>query len=134
MHPQQQTSAPCYRPAGFGNDTRQSIGFITVALHLGKFQAPDKFYVIDATTSYHLLIGRALMHKFGIIPSTYHQCMKGNVHTSAGRKVVTIAGTRRPFGRHEAHIAEAEFFDNLDSEEDYTPPVSAWGIAIPRWE
>ena len=67
---------------GFGNDMRQSIGLVTTALHLEKFQAPARFHVIDANTSYHLLIGRAWMHKFSIVPSTYHQCMKGNVSTS----------------------------------------------------
>ena len=60
--------------------------------------------------------------------------MKGIVHTSEGGKVVTIAGTRRPFEKHEAHITGAEFFDSLDSEENSTLPVSPCGIVIPRKE
>ena len=79
--------------AGFCNDTRQTLEFVTTALRLRKFHTPTTFYVLDADTSYHLLIRRAWMHKFGIVPSTYHQCMKGRIDTSEGRKVFTINGT-----------------------------------------
>ena len=102
------------------------------ALHIGKFQAPARFHVIDVDTSYHLLVERARMQKFGIIPSIYHQCMKGNVITGEGRKVFTIVGTHKPFGKHEAHMVKVEFFSNLNSEEKMTPPNSPHGIAIPK--
>ena len=34
------------------------------------------FHVIDAETTYKLLIGRPWLHECGVMPSTYHQCYK----------------------------------------------------------
>mgnify|MGYP000911897260 CR=1 FL=1 len=121
---------------GFENDTRKSLGHVTILLTLGKFSALAKFHVINADTSYHLLIGRAWMHKFGIVPSTYHQCMKGHIKKHDGKKkVITIHGTKRPFSNHEAYMADAEFFDELVEEEiGLSPPNHPHGVPIPKWE
>ncbi|XP_059638839.1 uncharacterized protein LOC132281121 [Cornus florida] len=62
--------------AGFGSNIRRIEGHVTTELAIGKFKGSVKFHVIDSDTSYYLLMGRAWMHKFRIVPSSYHQCMK----------------------------------------------------------
>ena len=72
------------------------------------------------------------MHKFGIVPSIYHQCMKGKVDSSVGRKVFTINGTLRLFDAYEAHMVDAQFLKTLLVRKNrYRPPQ---GIAFPKWE
>ncbi|XP_059664138.1 uncharacterized protein LOC132309894 [Cornus florida] len=96
--------------AGFGNDLRRMMGYVNVDLAVNKFQASTKFYVIDSNTSYHILLGRAWMHRFGIVPSTYHQCFKGIWNN----KVVTVPCSDCLFATFEAHYTDALFFNDLD--------------------
>ncbi|KAL0462153.1 UNVERIFIED_CONTAM: hypothetical protein Slati_0102900 [Sesamum latifolium] len=34
------------------------------------------FHVIDAKTSYNMLLGRPWLHENAVVPSTWHQCFK----------------------------------------------------------
>lgn len=43
---------------------------------IGPIWAATRFHIIDARTSYHLMLGRPLIHKHQIVTSTYHQCLK----------------------------------------------------------
>ncbi|XP_059654937.1 uncharacterized protein LOC132301725 [Cornus florida] len=96
--------------AGFGNDLHRTMGYVNVDLAVNKFQASMKFHVIDSDTSYHILLERAWMHCFSIVPSTYHQCFKGIWNN----KVVTVPCSDRPFATFEAHYTDALFFNDLD--------------------
>ena len=69
------------------------------------------------------------MHRYGAVPSSYHQCVKAKW----GKKTVTIQATERPFEIHEAHYSDAIYFTELAVEE--VPPTSKpRGVKIPRWE
>jgi hypothetical protein len=56
------------------------------------------FHVLEITTSYNLLLGRAWMHPLGIVPSTVHQKLK----LPWTRGVLTILGD----GEISAHVCD----------------------------
>ena len=63
-------------------------------------------YVIDAKTSYSVLLGRPWVHGNKIISSSYYQCLKyfeGGVE----RKIVA---DDNPFTKDESHFADAKFY------------------------
>ena len=51
-------------------------------------------YVINADTSYNLLLGRTWIHRNSIVPSTLHQVMK---YIDGSGKVRTLIAERHPF-------------------------------------
>ncbi|XP_020245255.1 uncharacterized protein LOC109823389 [Asparagus officinalis] len=51
-------------------------------------------YVIDAETSYNLLLGRLWIHNNLIVPSTLHQCMK---YIGESGEVKTVVAEKQPF-------------------------------------
>jgi len=61
---------------GFNLDGQRAIGIIRVKLVMGDLSTSSIFYVIDAKTSYKLLLGQPWLHEHGIIASTLHQCLK----------------------------------------------------------
>ena len=69
------------------------------------------------------------MHKHRLIPSTYHQCVKGRLN---GR-MIRIAANSSPFEQAEAHLVETRFYNEwaLSGESLVSKPQSAF---IPRWE
>ena len=69
------------------------------------------------------------MHRYGAVPSSYHQCVKAKW----GKKTVTIQATERPFEIHEAHYSDAIYFTELAVEEVPTTSKPR-GVKIPRWE
>jgi hypothetical protein len=69
------------------------------------------------------------MHKYAIVPSSYHQCLKG----IWGGKKVTIRASENPFDVHEAHLSDAVYFSEL-GEEPQAITARPRGVKIPRWE
>ncbi|XP_059650167.1 uncharacterized protein LOC132295922 [Cornus florida] len=112
---------------GFGSDIRRTEGYVTTELVIGKFKGPVKFHVIDSDTPYHLLMGRGWMHKFGIVPSSYHQCIK----VFWNGKQVTVRCSDRPFTNRESYMVEAAFFNELEEAEE-PQPLKAY--SLPKWE
>ena len=65
--------------------------------------------------SYHALLGRPWLHKHKLMPSIYHQCVKGRVN---GKPIHNPANPT-PFDLSEAYYFEANFYDELaQSGED----------------
>ena len=61
---------------GFNQGGQKAIGKIRLHMLIGEMESSALFHVIDAKTTYKLLIGRPWLHKYGVMPSTYHQCVK----------------------------------------------------------
>lgn len=114
---------------GFGGERKESAGYVVVDLAVGPIRAATKFHLIDAQTNYHIILGRRWMYKYAVIPSSYHQCLKG----IWAEKQVTVGASDRPFDSTEAHMTDAVYFSELAEEGEviYAKPVS---IRIPRWE
>ena len=94
-----------------------------LALRVGPIVALTRFHVINAKVSYHVLLGRSWLHKHRLIPSTYHQCIKGRLN---GR-LVRIPANRNPFNQGEVNFVETMFYDEL--EQDDETPTSGTPIA-----
>ena len=56
----------------YDESSRRVIGTFEVECQLGPVSSFVLFHVLEITTSYNLLLGRARMHPLGIVPSTIH--------------------------------------------------------------
>ncbi|KAH0746110.1 hypothetical protein KY285_007767 [Solanum tuberosum] len=63
-------------------------------------------HVIDAKTSYNLLLGRPWIHENGVVTSTLHQFME---YMKDG-VVVKIDANINPFTETESYFADAKFY------------------------
>ncbi|KAM2645653.1 hypothetical protein EV1_019177 [Malus domestica] len=61
---------------GFNQRGQRAMGMIRVEMTIGELQSSTIFHVIDARTSYNLLLGRPWIHGNGVVPSTFRQCLK----------------------------------------------------------
>uniref|UniRef100_A0A2N9ENF4 Integrase catalytic domain-containing protein n=1 Tax=Fagus sylvatica TaxID=28930 RepID=A0A2N9ENF4_FAGSY len=72
---------------------------------------------------------RPWLHKHQLIPSTYHQCVKGRLNG----KPIRIAANSAPFDQSESHFVEAALYDEITpaGEASLAKPI---GIPLPKWE
>jgi hypothetical protein len=61
---------------GFNNQGTSALGSITIKIQMSSFSFKARFFVIDSNTSYSALLGRPWIHKYHVVPSTLHQCLK----------------------------------------------------------
>ncbi|XP_060170392.1 uncharacterized protein LOC132601308 [Lycium barbarum] len=57
---------------GFNQGGPRAIGAVKVDITIGELQSITWLHVIDARTSYNILLGRPWVHENKMIPSTYH--------------------------------------------------------------
>ncbi|XP_051142237.1 uncharacterized protein LOC127259136 [Andrographis paniculata] len=58
---------------GYNQNGRRALGTIRLRLLIDEIETNSLFYVIDAKTSFNVLLGRPWIHKNGVVPSTWHQ-------------------------------------------------------------
>uniref|UniRef100_A0A2N9HCW8 Integrase catalytic domain-containing protein n=1 Tax=Fagus sylvatica TaxID=28930 RepID=A0A2N9HCW8_FAGSY len=87
---------------GFGGVGEYTKGHIQLVLKIGPIVALTRFHVVDSVVPYHILLGRPWLHKHQLIPSTYHQCVKGRLNG----KPIRIAANSTPFDQSESHFEE----------------------------
>src|SRR4051812_44770527 len=85
------------------NSTRP-IGKIKLCCQIRDLKTEVTVYVIDADTSYNLLLGRPGIHRNHIVPSTLHQVMK---YVDAQGQVRTLITEQRPFKGVENYCTDA---------------------------
>ncbi|KAM1400972.1 hypothetical protein EV1_027704 [Malus domestica] len=61
---------------GFNHGGQIAMGMIQVEMTIGEFKSSMLFHMIDARTSYNLLLGKPWNHENGVVSSTLHQCLK----------------------------------------------------------
>ncbi|KAM2148114.1 hypothetical protein ACFX1Q_004772 [Malus domestica] len=83
---------------------------------IGELKSSVMFHVIDARTSYGLLLGRPWIHANGVVPSTIHQCLK-----FYQERVKVIYGDTKPFTEAESHFADAKLYMNEDTVPETLP-------------
>ena len=81
--------------------------------------------MINAEVSYHVLLGRPWLHKHRLIPSTFHQCIKGRLN---GRPVRILAN-RNPFNQGEVNFAKTMFYDELEPDNE-SPALGTPGAHV----
>ncbi|KAM1042981.1 hypothetical protein ACFX1X_034678 [Malus domestica] len=104
------------------------MGMIRVEMTIGELKSSTIFHVIDARTSYGLLLGRPWIHANGVVPSTLHQCLK-----FYRKEVKVIYGDTKPFTEAESHFADAKFYMDEDMvPETLLKEIKSIGKATPK--
>ncbi|XP_015072668.1 uncharacterized protein LOC107016840 [Solanum pennellii] len=91
---------------GFNQGGQRSIGSIKLDIHMGDLRSSAWMHVIDAKTSYNILLGRPWVHENRIVSSSYYQCLK-YLEGGIERKIVA---DDNPFTEVETHFADAKFY------------------------
>ena len=79
-------------------------------------------YVIDADTSYIMVLGRPWIHRNAIVPSTLHQVMK---YSGEDEKVRTLIVERYPIKGVENHFIDSLLYqDSLEVDDNLDPENS----------
>ena len=114
---------------GFGGKGEYTIGHIQLWLKVGPITSVVCFHMVKTDVSYHILLGRPWLHKHYLVPSTYHQRVKGRLNN----KMICIAVDPSPFEQAEAHLVETMFYYEWApfGESLVSKPQ---GTFIPRWE
>ena len=98
----------------FGGRGEYTASHIQLWLKVGLITSLTQFQVVKTEVSYHVLLGRPWLHKYQLVPSTYHQCMKGRLN---GR-MIHIAANLSPFEQAKAHLVETMFYDQWAPSEE----------------
>lgn len=91
---------------GFNQGGQRAIGAIMLGITIEDMQSSAWLHVIDAKTSYNVLLGRPGIHENKVVPSTYHQCLK--YYESKVEK--TVVADDEPFTEVESHFVDAKFY------------------------
>ncbi|XP_075665283.1 uncharacterized protein LOC142634937 [Castanea sativa] len=92
---------------GFGGSGEYTAGHIQLWLKVGPIASLARFHVVKMGVSYHVLLGRPWLHKYRLVPSTYHQCVKRRLN---GR-MIRITANPSPFKQAVAHLVETMFYN-----------------------
>src|SRR6266702_1964764 len=110
---------------GFGGSVESTEGYVQLALRVGPIVALTRCHVINAEVSYHVLLGRPWLHKHRLIPSMFHQCIKGRLN---GRPI-RIPANHNPFSQGEVNFTETMFYDELEPNVE-NPALGTPGAPI----
>jgi len=92
------------------------MGKIKLKCQIRNLRSEVTCYVIDADTSYNLLLGRPWIHRNSIVPSILHQVMK---YIDGGGKVRTLIAKRHPFKGVENYFIDSLLYqDSLETNEN----------------
>ena len=98
---------------------------------IGEMESSVLFHIIDAKTTYKLLIGRPWLHEYGVVPSTYNQCLK---YFQDGQ-VKKIVADDKPFTVAKSHFTDAKFYledDMIEETQVVASPYSKEESPTPR--
>ncbi|KAH0657785.1 hypothetical protein KY289_026533 [Solanum tuberosum] len=107
---------------GFNQGGQRAIGAVKIDLTIEELQSSVWLHVIDAKTSYNILLGRPWVHENKVIPSTYHQFLK-YYEDGLAKKIIA---DNNPFTEAEALFVDAKFYlkkyatkiDDIASKDD----------------
>ena len=103
---------------GFRGSEESTKGYVQLALRVGPIVALTRFHVINLEVSYHVLLGHLWLHKHCLIPSIYHQCVKGRLN----RRPVRIPANHNPFSQEEVNFVETMFYNELEPDDENLAP------------
>lgn len=105
-----------------------AIGTLRLDLLIEDMSSSVLLHVIDAKTSYNILLGRPWIHDNGVVPSTLHQCFK----YSRDGMVKKVCADDKPFTEAEAYIADAKYYIRKNDESPKVPPSTEKKVQNPR--
>ena len=92
---------------GYDNHAKSALGVITLKFQMASYSFKVKFFVIEANASYSALLGRPWIHKYRVVPSTLHQCLK---FMDGNGEQQCIGGNTAPYTIKEVHNADAKYY------------------------
>ncbi|KAL0444767.1 UNVERIFIED_CONTAM: hypothetical protein Slati_2199400 [Sesamum latifolium] len=103
---------------GFNQGGQRAVGIIRLQLTMEDMVSTALFHVIDAKTSYNMLLGRPWLHENAVVPSTWHQCFK-YCRNGIVKKVLDDS---KPFTEAESHFADAKYYiEGAKKEKEVLP-------------
>ncbi|XP_070039165.1 uncharacterized protein [Nicotiana tomentosiformis] len=90
----------------FNQGGKRAIGAIRLGITIEDMQSSGWLHVIDAKTSYNVLLRRPWIHENKVVPSTYHQCLK--YYEGEVKKKIVVDD--EPFTEAESHCVNAKFY------------------------
>ena len=103
---------------GFGGSAESTEGYVQLVVRVGPIVALTRFHVINSEVFYHVLLGCPWLHKHRLIPSMYHQCVKGRLN---GRPIRILAN-HNPFSQGEVNFMETMFYNELELDNESPIP------------
>ncbi|PIN21577.1 hypothetical protein CDL12_05717 [Handroanthus impetiginosus] len=108
--------------ASCNQEGQRALGIIRIQLLMDDMSSTALFHVIDAKTSYNMLLSRPWLHENGVVPSIWQQCFK---YCEDG-KVKKVLADDKPFTEAESHFADAKYYfekgskakEDLSNEQD----------------
>ncbi|XP_020410272.1 uncharacterized protein LOC109946528 [Prunus persica] len=94
---------------GFNQLGQKAMGSIALQMEIGDLYSNALFHVIEADTSYNVLLGRPWLHTYGVVLSTLHQCFKYLVDG----EVKSVSADMDPFKGEEVNYSDAKFYSPL---------------------
>lgn len=91
---------------GFNQGSQRTMGTVSLDLDIQGFLTKVNYHVINAPTSYNLLLGRPWMHQYKVVASTVHQCFD----VLSGRVMRRISADDKPFTTSEAFYSDAKYY------------------------
>ncbi|KAL0361615.1 UNVERIFIED_CONTAM: hypothetical protein Sradi_3846000 [Sesamum radiatum] len=116
--PIDELSNSCHMIQGFNQGGQRVVGIIRMQLTMENMVSMALFHVIDAKTSYNMLLGRPWLHKNAVVPSTWHQCFK-YCRNGIVKKVLSDS---KPFNEAESHFADAKNYIEGDKKVKEVSP------------
>ena len=110
----------------FGRSVESTEGYVQLVLRVGPIIALSRFQVINSEVSYHVLLGRPWLYKHCLIPSTYHQCVKGRLN----ERPVRISANHNPFSQGEVNFVEKMFYDELEPDNESPMPGTLGALIL----
>ena len=83
---------------GFNRDEQRALGKVKLEVVIDGIESNALFHVIDAKTTYNMLLGRPWINQNGMVFSTLHQCFK----YCRNGEVKTVTVDAKPFTMAEA--------------------------------
>ncbi|KAK4394186.1 hypothetical protein Sango_1889400 [Sesamum angolense] len=103
---------------GFNQGGQRAIGSIRMQLTMEDMVSSALFLVIDAKTSYNMLLGRPWLHENAVVPSTWHQYFK----YCRNGIVKKVLGDNKPFIKVESHFDAKYYIQDANKENEVLPP------------
>ncbi|KAL0444423.1 UNVERIFIED_CONTAM: Transposon Tf2-12 polyprotein [Sesamum latifolium] len=106
---------------GFNQGVQRTVDIIRMQLTMEDMVSIALFYVIDAKTSYNILLDRPWLHENIVVPSTWHQYFK-YYRNGLVKKVLSDS---KSFTKAESHFADVKYYiEGAKKENRFCRPKS----------
>ncbi|KAL0290129.1 UNVERIFIED_CONTAM: hypothetical protein Scaly_2682700 [Sesamum calycinum] len=117
--PIDELSHSCLMIQGFNQGGQRAVGIIRIQLTMEDMVSSALFHVIDAKTSYNMLLDRPWLHENAVVPSTWHQCFK----YCRNGVVKRVLCDNKLFTEAETRFANVKYYiEDVEKGKEALPP------------